>query len=333
MIHSLVCMQGLSRLVTKVVPVGATVASLVVVLAAACADAGSPGGPATTATMRVVTTTAILADFAKNVGGERVEVISIVPPGADVHSFQTTPGDSVLISEAAVIVSNGKGLDSFLDPLLESAANDGARWVIAARALETAPVLAMALPSIPGVRDAGEQDNENFADPHLWQNPLLAVQYVERILAGLVAADPAGASVYEDNASAYIQALHDLDREIEQLLDAVPSRNRHLVTFHNAFDYFGDRYGWEVSAFVAGDGADVTPGAVVDVLESIVAEGTPAVFAEPEFGGDVLYQAARDAGVKVGAIYSDGPASGAGGYIEMMRHNARSLVELLGDAG
>jgi ABC-type Zn uptake system ZnuABC Zn-binding protein ZnuA len=332
MIPSLVYFQALPRFVMNKAPTVATVSGLVVVLAAACGGAGPAAGPATTGTVRVVTTTAILADFVRNVGGERVDVSSIVPPGADVHSFQTTPGDSVLISKAAVIVSNGKGLDSFLAPLLEGAANEGAQRVIAARELETVPILAMALPPVPGAHEAGEQDHED-SDPHLWQNPLFAVSYVERILAGLVAADPAGAGVYQGNATAYIQTLRDLDREIGQLLDAVPEDRRRLVTFHDAFGYFGARYGWEVSAFVAGDGADVTPGAVVAVLESIKAEGIPAVFAEPQFGGDVLTEAARDAGVKVGIIYSDALESGLGGYVEMMRHNARSLGELLGDPG
>lgn len=330
MILSLVYLQALSRFVMKKGPTVAIVSGLVVGLAAACGGAAPATGSATTGVVRVVTTTAILADFVRNVGGERVEVSSIVPPGADVHSFQTTPGDSVLISKAAVIVSNGKGLDSFLAPLLEGAANEGAQTVIAARELETVSILAMALPSVPGSHEAGEQDHEG-PDPHLWQNPLFAVSYVERIQAGLVAADPAGAAVYQGNATAYIQTLRDLDREIGQVLDAVPEDRRRLVTFHDAFGYFGARYGWAVSAFVAGDGADVTPGAVVAVLESIKGEGIPAVFAEPQFGGDVLTEAARDAGVKVGIIYSDVLESGVGGYVEMMRHNAQSLVELLGE--
>jgi ABC-type Zn uptake system ZnuABC Zn-binding protein ZnuA len=101
------------------------------------------------------------------------------------------------------------------------------------------------------------------------------------------------------------------------------------VTFHDAFGYFGRRYGWQVSAFVPSDASDVTPAAVVQVMELVKSEGLPAVFAEPQFGGDVLEQAAEDAGVRVGLIYSDTIDANITSYIEMMRFNAQSLAENL----
>jgi ABC-type Zn uptake system ZnuABC Zn-binding protein ZnuA len=123
--------------------------------------------------------------------------------------------------------------------------------------------------------------------------------------------------------------LRELDREIAQILEAVPPERRHLVTFHDAFGYFGRRYGWQVSAFVPGDASDVTPAAVVQVMERVKTEGIPAVFAEPQFGGDVLEQVARDTGVRVGIIYSDTIDDEVTSYIDMMRFNAQSLAENL----
>jgi ABC-type Zn uptake system ZnuABC Zn-binding protein ZnuA len=110
-------------------------------------------------------------------------------------------------------------------------------------------------------RDENGHDH-SAGDPHFWQDPILAIHYVERIRNGLVEADPDNAQVYTANAEAYIQELRELDREIAQTLEAVPPEHRHLVTFHDAFGYFRRRYGWQVSAFVPSDASDITPGAV-----------------------------------------------------------------------
>ena len=299
-------------------------------LAVACGGSSTPSSTATTVPrVQVVTTTPILADFARNVGGDRVEVRSIVPPGADVHSFQPTPKESIAISNARVIVSNGLGLDAFLDSLLKSAKRSEAVHVIAADGLDATPMKVIAFP--PRAQgDENESSGHIYSegDPHLWHNPQYAIYYVERIRDGLIQADTAGAQVYRDNATGYIQKLNELDEEIAETLSAVPPQRRHLVTFHDAFGYFAERYGWEVSAFAPDDASDVTPGAVVRVMEPIKEEGIPVIYAEPQFNPDVLNQAARDAGVSIGLIYSDVLDTEVPTYIEMMRFNAKSLLRL-----
>ena len=141
----------------------------IILLASACGSS-SPEQTATGTRLPVVTTTALLADMVKNVGGELVDVTALVPPGADVHSFQSTPADNVTVSSAAMLVSNGGGLDQFLDRLIDGSASDDAVRVFAAGTLlELGP------------------DSD---DPHFWQNPVFAVKYAEGIRVGLVAADP-----------------------------------------------------------------------------------------------------------------------------------------------
>ena len=314
--------------------------TLSLAIAIGLVGAACGGGPipapalSPTARVKVVTTTTILADFVRNVGGDRVEVRSIVPPGTDVHSFQTTPADSIAISNARVIVSNGLGLDAFLDSLVKSAKGSDAVHVVAAEGLEAMPVKLMALSrgglSHEGGREEldGHVHNHTHGNPHFWQNPMYAVYYVERIRDGLLQADPAGAQTYEANSAAYIQKLRELDQEIVVTLSAVPAGKRHLVTFHDAFGHFAQRYGWKVSAFVPGDASDVTPGRVIRVMERIMEEGIPAVFAEPQFNADVIQQAAGDTGVSVGPIYSNSLDDNVTTYIEMMRFNARSLLRL-----
>ena len=273
-------------------------------LASACGSSQPAQSPNA---LPVVATTALMADFVRNVGGDLVEVKALVPPGAEVHSFQSTPADSVAISRAALVVSNGGELDGFLDPLIQGSLSKDAVHVVAA-----APLLA-----------TGE------TDPHFWQNPLFTVVYVEAIRDGLIAADPENTAVYRANFDSYKDALTKLDFDIASTLNTVDPARRRLITFHDAFGHFATRYGWEVTAFAAGDGGEVSPGRVVEILERVREQGLPAVFAEPQFRADVLENAAQEAGVEVGTIYSDVLDSEVTSYIDMMLFNAKSLARLL----
>ena len=260
--------------------------------------------------LRVVTTTSLLADLTQNVAGASTVITAVIPPGADVHSFQTTPNHSIAIRNAGLIVSNGGGLDDFLYPMIENAQEDGAVHIVASQGL------------------AGVSTRQ---DPHFWQNPANAVHYVRRIQEGLSTADPANAESYQDRADAYVQQLLDLDQEISRILSEVPPSRRHLVTYHDAFAHFGARYGWRTSSLVANDAGGVTPNAIAHLQERVREEGIAAVFTEPQFQSKVIELAARDTGVEVGTIYCDvlGGGSGADTYLNMMRLNARNLVKLL----
>ncbi len=165
-------------------------------------------------------------------------------------------------------------------------------------------------------------------DPHFWQNPRLVVHYVNQIANGLVAADPDHAAAYMDNAAAYIAELEALDAYINDALADIPHERRVIVTFHDAFGYFGTRYDFEVMAFVGGHGGAVSPDDIARVLDLVEDEGLPAVFAEPQFSADALEQVARDAGIQVGIIQSMAADPWAG-YIDMMRANADAIAELL----
>ena len=280
----------------------------IILLASACGSS-SPEQTATGTRLPVVTTTALLADMVKNVGGELVDVTALVPPGADVHSFQSTPADNVTVSSAAMLVSNGGGLDQFLDRLIDGSASDDAVRVFAAGTLlELGP------------------DSD---DPHFWQNPVFAVKYAEGIRDGLVAADPENSDEYEANFDSYADALSNLDFDIASTLNTIQSDRRHLITFHDAFGHFARRYGWQVTSLVGSDASQVSPGPVVEILERVKTQGIPAVFAEPQFNSGLLLKAAEEAGVEVGPIYSDVQEGEAASYIDMMLFNAKSLARLL----
>jgi ABC-type Zn uptake system ZnuABC Zn-binding protein ZnuA len=330
---------------------------------------GATSSPTPASRLPVVATIPILADLARNVGGDLVEVRTILPPGVDTHSFQATPDDSTTISRARVIISNGAGLDDFIGPVLRSAQRSDAVHLVVSVGLEGAPTAEgpgggpaykgppikrqppqVEAGDVQGSQSQGEAsaagaelpaeysnsgetdsygDTYLEGDPHFWQDPHYTIRYVEQIRDGLAQADPGHLAVYQANAAAYIQQLQELDREIARALSEVPPERRYLVTFHDAFGHFARRYGWQVSAFVALDAGDVTPGKVATVLEAIKENGIPALFVEPQFPSEVVQQAARDAGVKVGTIYSDALDAQVPTYIDMMRFNARSLADHL----
>ena len=165
-------------------------------------------------------------------------------------------------------------------------------------------------------------------DPHFWQDPRLVVHYVNRITDGLVQADPDNAATYLDNSAAYIEELEALDAYIADTLASIPDDLRVMVTFHDAFGYFGARYDMEVQAFVGGHGGDVSPDDIANVLELVEHNGLPAVFAETQFSDDALQQVAQDAGIQVGIIRSL-PDDEFPDYIGMMRSNADQLALFL----
>lgn len=174
-----------------------------------------------------------------------------------------------------------------------------------------------------------DHDHDHGAgDPHFWLNPRMAVHYVNQIANGLVAADPDHAATYLDNAAAYIGELDALDTYITDTLAGIPHDNRVIVTFHDAFGYFGTRYDFEVMAFVGGHGGDVSPDDIARVIDLVHDHGLQGVFAEPQFSADALEQVARDAGISVGILRSL-PDKTDLSYVDMMRANADALAELL----
>ncbi len=180
-----------------------------------------------------------------------------------------------------------------------------------------------------GHDDHGEHDEHGHdhgaGDPHFWQNPRFAVHYVNQIATALSHVDPGNADYYRANAAAYIAQLEELDAYIAQQLATIPADKRVMVTFHDAFGYFGARYDFEVLAFVGGHGGDVSAQDIAAVLDLVNDRGLTAIFTEPQFMEDVVHETAREAGAGVGIIYSL-PHPDYPDYIGMMRANADTLA-------
>ncbi|CAB4833318.1 unannotated protein [freshwater metagenome] len=296
-------------------------------LVAACgADAGgsrqssNPDAP-----LQVVTTTTVLTDFAAVIGGERVGIYGLLKPNVDPHDYEPAPADLDAIAKARVIVKNGVGLEEWLDDTIRSSG--------------TKATVADASEGIT-VRDLPAADHDaahDHGDPHIWHDPRNATRMVTTIAAAFTAADPAGASVYAANLATYVAALRSLDTEIAADIDTLT--NKKLVTNHDAFGYFVDRYGLTFVGSIIPSfdtSADLSASDLRNLVTAIKAEGVKAVFSESSLPAKTAASIAADAGVKVvegdDALYGDGlgPAGSDGAtYLTMMRHNAQTIASSL----
>jgi zinc/manganese transport system substrate-binding protein len=277
------------------------------VAAAGCGASGDGSGGGETA---VVATTTIAGDLVGNVGGERVEVDTLVPAGADPHGHEPRPSDAVAISEAELVVKSGGDLDEWLDELIDNAGGDAAL-----------------LSLFDSVNVIGE-------DPHWWQDPRNAILAVEAIRDALADADPDGRRAYERNARAYIAELRTLDEAIERCIERVPPGKRKLVTTHDSLGYFAERYGVEVIGSVIPSLSTQAQPSAKDVdalIEQIEDEGVEAIFPEAAVSQRLERAISRESGAEVGdELWTDSlgdEGSGAETYLDAMRANANALAE------
>jgi len=290
------------------------VALVILLAASACSSAASPSDHRTGPV--VLASTTVLADIARNVAGGRVDVESLLPPGADPHAYQASPSDVAKITESTVLIVNGLGYETFLQPLLENAG--GERLVIEASA---------------GISPG--KDAEGGVDPHIWLDPNLVVRYVENIRDGLIQADPQGSEVYKSNAEAYIAQLTELDVWIVEQIAQIPSERKLLVTNHEALGYFAERYGFTIiGTVIPGASSDAAPSAkqMAELIDQIESTGAPAIFLGEVENPALAQQIAKEAGaVVVDDLYLESLTEGAPAatYIDMMKHNVARIVEAL----
>jgi len=268
---------------------------------------------------RAVATFSILGDFARNVGGEQVELATLVGPNGDVHVFAPTPGDVKTIAAADIVFVNGLGLEGWIDRLIAASATR-ALVVVASRGITP--------------RSGTRAQDRGASDPHAWQSVANAKLYVGNIRDGLIAIDAAEKKIFEANANTYLAKLDALDGEIRAAIEAIPSARRKVITAHSAFGYFGDAYGIE---FIAPEGlsTEAEPSArdIAKLIEQIRRENVPALFLENVADSRLLQRIGAETGVRIGGrLYSDAlspPDGPAASYIEMMRSNLRELTRAL----
>ena len=268
----------------------------------------------------VVASFSILGDMVRQIGGDRVRVITLVGPDGDAHVYQPVPADARAVAGARLLVVNGLGFEGWIDRLTEASGYKG-RVVTATVGVE---------PLWMADRDRSE------IDPHAWQNLANARIYVRNIADGLAAVDPAGAGVYRSNAARYMEEIDAIEAQVREAIDSLPVERRKVVTSHDAFGYLSAAYGIEFHAPVGfSTEAEASAGDVARLIRQIKEEKIPAVFIENISDRRLLDQIVRETGARIGGtLYSDAlsKAGGpAGTHLGMMLHNIRTLVAALGD--
>ncbi|MEU7798940.1 metal ABC transporter substrate-binding protein [Micromonospora arborensis] len=313
----------------------ATAAALVLLGGCGSGDDAAEGGSSASSGTRlaVVATTPEVADFVRTIGGSDVTVTQIIKPNVDPHDYEPTPADIQAIGKAAIVVKNGVGLEEWLDQTIESAGFKGT-----------------VVDSSQGVtlREGGHEEGEEGEgghevvehDPHIWHNPLNAKTMVTNIENGLATADPAHADVFAGNLKSYSAELDKLDADNEAAFARIPAEQRKLVTNHDAFGYYVDRYKLQFVGSIIPSldtSAELSAKQLNDLIAKIKATGTKAIFAETSLPPKSAEAIANQAGVKViggeDALYGDSiGAEGTpqGTYLGAERHNTQVIVTALG---
>lgn len=303
-----------------------TIPFLLLPLAAAC---GSDDDSSDDGRLQVVATTAQIAALTREAAGDLVELTVLIEPGVDSHDYEPTADDLKAIGGADVLFRNGIGLDDFLDDAIDNAGGDAIDITVTDR-------VEVRQSAFADEHDEEEDHDHEDGDPHVWHDPMNAKIMLENIASALAEADPDNAATYTANAAAYAATLDETDAEIRALIETIPVANRKMVTNHEAFGYFIDRYGLEfVGAVIPSltTGAEPSARDLADLADLIEAEGVKAIFAESSIDPRIAEQIARDTGVTiVDDLYGDslGERGTPDGTIDgMLLANARKIAEAL----
>ncbi len=272
--------------------------------------------------LKAVASFSILGDMVKQVGGDRVEVTTLVGPNGDAHVFTPTPADAKMLAGAQVFFVNGLGFEGWMERL-EKASGFKGELVVASKGVKPLTM----------VEEEGG-GSEVVTDPHAWQSLANGKIYVANIRDGLIKADPAGKATYEANAAKYLAAIDAEENAVKEAIASLPPARRRIITSHDAFGYFADAYGLEI---IAPEGVSTESEAsaqdVAKIIRQIRAEHIPAVFVENVTDRRLLDQIARETGAKIGGeLYSDAlspPDGPAPTYLGMFRHNIGALTAAL----
>jgi len=301
---------------------------------------GPAGGASAADKVKAVASFSILGDMVRAVGGDRVEVVTLVGPDGDAHVFSPTPADAKTLAAAQIFFVNGLGFEGWMERLEKSSGFKG-KAVVASTGVKP-----LTMKEEEGHHHGEEvehdhdehatvgHDEDKVTDPHAWQDLANARIYVANIRDGLIAADPAGKAIYEANADKYLEAIGQEEKAVKAAIATLPPERRKIITSHDAFGYFAAAYGLEI---IAPEGVSTESEAsaqdVAKIIRQIKEENIPAVFLENVTDHRLLDQIARETGAKIGGtLYSDAlsrPDGPAPSYLDMFRHNVGALTSAL----
>lgn len=299
-------------------------------LAASCGSSASDASGSSSDEgdrLSIVTTVAPITSIAANIAGDRAAIIGVVPEGTNSHTFEPPPRTAALFSEADVIFINGLVLE---EPTKELA--------LTVKPDET-PLIELGNESLDPSEykyDFSFPEDEGKPNPHLWTDPDYAIAYAEIIRATLSDVDPDGAAEYQANYDAFVAIVEELDVAMLASFETIPEGNRVLLTYHDAYAYFAENYGFTViGAIQPADFGEPSPQEVASLIDQVRDTGVPAVFGSEVFPSPILDQIASEAGGTFVDTLRDDDLPGAPGesehsWVGLMRSNYITMTEALG---
>lgn len=266
---------------------------------------------------KVVSSASMIWDMVKNIGGDKVEHGLIVPIGGDPHLHEPTPRDARMVASADQIFVNGLTFEGWISELI---ANSGTKAHV-----DTVT---------SGIDAISSSVYENSYDPHAWMDAENGIIYADNILASLISLDPENTNYYQENHASYVQKLKELDAYIMNRIKEIPEAKRVLITSHDAFEYYGKKYGLRLEAIMGiSTEAEAQTSDIVRISKTIKESGVPAVFIESTINPKLLQQIAEDNGVAIGGeLFADSigdEESEAHSYYDMLKHNTDIIVNAL----
>lgn len=268
----------------------------------------------------VVSSASIFDDMAKNIGGDLIESLSIVPIGGDPHIYEATPADAKLVARADIIFINGLTFEGWINEIIENSGTKATTVLIT-----------------KGIIPIESKEHKNATDPHAWMDAENGLVYIKNIKDALVSADPINAEHYEKNYTIYSNKIKSLHQYIKDKINSIPEKKRILITSHDAFSYFGKKYGMEVISMMGvSTEADAQTSDMERVVDAIHNNKVPAIFVESTINPKLLQQVSKDQKVKIGgSLYADSigkEGTDGNSYYGMLKHNADVISSgLIGD--
>ena len=306
-------------------------------LLACSSDDADDASPQTV--LQVVVSTQVIADWTREIGGDLVDVRSLVPAGADAHTLELTVEDIRAVADADLVIINGAGLEASYEDAIEENAEVILELAAAVKAMghELHPFEGLLVgdgehPEQQQENAQGQQQEEHAhdhggKDPHFWLDADLAQASVKAIAARLIELKADARDEIEDRRDRYLAAVAEADEEVRTLLADLPHAQRLLFTFHDAFGYFARRYGLTVAGFVVeGPEQGISAQAITELIELIEHEGVATVFHEPQFDSAILDTIADETSVKRRIFWSQ-PTSDNPTYIDILIGNAKAIAE------
>ncbi len=267
--------------------------------------------------INVLASFSVLADMTQNIGGDLIEVNTLVPTGSDPHTHEPTPRDAKLVNNADLILLNGLTFEGWFNELIENSGTKATTFVVST--------------AIKPIESIAYKDSY---DPHAWMNVQYGISYVEQIAKKLIELDPSNKKTYEFNLSVYKKQLAKLDSYVFEEISKIPKAQRILITSHDAFQYFGIRYGLRLEAVLGtSTDAEVQTQDLMRVSKLVRSENVPAVFIESTVNPKLLKQIASDNNVEIGgSLYADSLGdehSPAPTYYDMIKYNTDVIVKAM----